>query len=128
MFHRTLIAGAVLSALAPLSHAQSSHSGIQQVVVTATPFRSGEGDQILTPAKVFELRAINIHTVETLAGLSAAVVAKNHLQSLQAQAVAFLDTANAAAEVAKANAEKQALEDKFAAMQAEIEELIFRLG
>ncbi|MFD2365657.1 TonB-dependent receptor [Pseudoduganella sp. GCM10020061] len=52
MYHRTLIAGAVLSTLAPLTQAQSAHSDIQQVVVTATPFRSGEGDQILTPAKV----------------------------------------------------------------------------
>lgn len=55
-FQRTLVAGAVLSALAPISHAQTAIQGdddaIQKVVVTATPFRAAEGEQILTPAKI----------------------------------------------------------------------------
>ncbi|UVW27032.1 TonB-dependent receptor [Massilia sp. H6] len=57
----TLLASAVLSALAPLSFAQStSAEPIATVIVTATPFRASEGDQILTPAKVLaghELRS-----------------------------------------------------------------------
>lgn len=57
-FQRKLAAAAVLSALSTLSHAQSAPQGqspeaaIPKVVVTATPFRAGEGDQILTPAKI----------------------------------------------------------------------------
>lgn len=88
--------------------------------------RSGtplEHAPFLTPAKVFELRAQNIHTVEALAGISPSIAQKNHWQGLVAQAVTLLDTAQATAEVAKATAEKQALEDKFAALQAEIEAL-----
>ncbi|RJG14892.1 TonB-dependent receptor [Massilia cavernae] len=54
---RTLLASAVLSALAPISHAQTAAPApdaapIQKVVVTATPFGTGEGEQILAPAKV----------------------------------------------------------------------------
>jgi iron complex outermembrane receptor protein len=53
---RTLLASAVLSALSSLSHAQTAAAPAAQevpkVVVTATPFRSAEGDQILAPAKI----------------------------------------------------------------------------
>jgi iron complex outermembrane receptor protein len=59
---RTLLASAILSALSTLAHAQSADAAadapagaggpVQKVVVTATPFRTAEGDQILTPAKV----------------------------------------------------------------------------
>lgn len=49
---RTLLASAVLSALASLSFAQTTNETPQTVVITATPFGGGEGDQILTPAKV----------------------------------------------------------------------------
>jgi iron complex outermembrane receptor protein len=57
---RTLLASAILLAFQPLVHADDaapqnqtlSDGKIQQVVVTANPLRSGEGDQILTPAKV----------------------------------------------------------------------------
>ncbi|MGZ8295367.1 MAG: TonB-dependent receptor, partial [Telluria sp.] len=53
---RTLLASAVLSALAPLSHAQVATGApdivIPKVVVTATPFGAAEGEQILAPAKV----------------------------------------------------------------------------
>lgn len=54
---RTLLASAVLSALSSLSHAQEVHThaegpALQKVVVTATPFRKAEGDQILAPAKI----------------------------------------------------------------------------
>jgi iron complex outermembrane receptor protein len=62
---RTLLASAVLTALAPLSLAQTVSptvpgAPIATVVVTATPFNAAEGDQILTPAKVLagdELRS-----------------------------------------------------------------------
>ena len=51
-FQRTLLASAVLSVLAPMAHGQSSDGTITKVYVTAAPFRSTEGDQILTPAKI----------------------------------------------------------------------------
>lgn len=52
---RTLLASAVLSALATLSHpvfAQTQEQTLPAVVVTSTPFNSDEGAQILAPAKV----------------------------------------------------------------------------
>jgi iron complex outermembrane receptor protein len=58
---RTLLASALLLAFQPLVHAadgadadpQTVNEGkVQQVIVTANPLRNGEGDQILTPAKV----------------------------------------------------------------------------
>ena len=57
-FPRTLLASAILIAFnAPASAqtAQSTHThadAVPQVLVTASPFRTAEGDQILTPAKV----------------------------------------------------------------------------
>ncbi len=52
---RTLLASAVLSALASFSHsalAQSQDETLPAVVVTATPFSTDENAQILAPAKV----------------------------------------------------------------------------
>ncbi len=49
---RTVLAGAVLSALASFSHAQTVETFLPRVTVTSTPFGNDEGDQILTPAKV----------------------------------------------------------------------------
>jgi len=54
---RTLLASALLLAFHPALRAADdqqtiSEGKIQQVVVTASPLRNGEGDQILTPAKV----------------------------------------------------------------------------
>lgn len=50
---RTLVAGAVLSALASLSStAQAEEKVLPSVIVTATPFSSDENAQILVPAKV----------------------------------------------------------------------------
>lgn len=52
---RTLLASAVLSALASLSttaFAQTETKTLPEVIVTATPFGAGEGAQILAPAKV----------------------------------------------------------------------------
>ncbi|MBC7500834.1 MAG: TonB-dependent receptor [Herminiimonas sp.] len=49
---RTVLASAVLSALASLSYAQTVDKILPAVTVTSTPFGQGEGDQILTPAKV----------------------------------------------------------------------------
>ena len=59
---RTILATAVLAALAPISFAQTTTAKqpVSTVVVTASPFAAAEGDQILTPAKVLsgdELRA-----------------------------------------------------------------------
>ena len=51
-FQRTLLASAVLSVFVPLAHAQTAENAITKVYVTAAPFRSTEGDQILTPAKI----------------------------------------------------------------------------
>ncbi len=54
----TLVASAILFAYSPAfaespADAQAVNNGkVQQVVVTANPLRNGEGDQILTPAKV----------------------------------------------------------------------------
>ncbi|CAL63074.1 Putative outer membrane protein [Herminiimonas arsenicoxydans] len=52
---RTLLASAVLSALASLPHsvfAQAQEQTLSAVVVTSTPFSNDEGAQILAPAKV----------------------------------------------------------------------------
>jgi iron complex outermembrane receptor protein len=53
---RTLLASAVLSAISTLAHAgdatDAADADVQKVVVTASAFRSNEGDQILAPAKV----------------------------------------------------------------------------
>ncbi len=53
---RTLLSSALLLAFHPAIHAQTaaadSTAQPQQVVVTASPFRNSESDQILTPAKV----------------------------------------------------------------------------
>jgi iron complex outermembrane receptor protein len=81
---RTLLASAILLAFQPVVHAETaaadappqsqavSEGKIQQVVVTANPLRSGEGDQILTPAKVLagdELRdKVGSSLGETLQG------------------------------------------------------------
>lgn len=51
-FQRTLLASAVLSLFVPLAHAETADNAITKVYVTAAPFRSTEGDQILTPAKI----------------------------------------------------------------------------
>jgi iron complex outermembrane receptor protein len=50
----TLIASAILLAFSPAIQAQTVGDGdkVQQVVVTASPFRNSADDQILTPAKV----------------------------------------------------------------------------
>ena len=50
---RTLLASAILLAWNMPAQAQSVRTAdTQQVIVTASPFRNGENDQILTPAKV----------------------------------------------------------------------------
>ena len=51
-FQRTLLASAVMSLFVPLAQAQTAENAITKVYVTAAPFRSTEGDQILTPAKI----------------------------------------------------------------------------
>jgi iron complex outermembrane receptor protein len=77
---RTLLASAILLAFQPVVHADDaaprnqtvSEGKVQQVVVTANPLRSTEGDQILTPAKVLagdELRdKVGSSLGETLQG------------------------------------------------------------
>ncbi|WP_317203623.1 TonB-dependent receptor [Janthinobacterium sp.] len=49
---RSLLASAVLSALSTLAFAEPADPAMTRVLVTATPFNSSEGEQILTPAKV----------------------------------------------------------------------------
>ena len=52
---RTLLASAVLSAFASLPSltvAQNTDNALPEVTVTATPFNTAEGAQILAPAKV----------------------------------------------------------------------------
>lgn len=131
MFHRTLIAGAVLSALAPLSHAQSSHSGIQQVVVTATPFRSGEGDQILTPAKVLsgnELRdKVGSTLGETLSqelGVSASAfgagASRPIIRGLEGSRVKMLENGMAVADVSGLSNDHAVAAEGATAVQIEI--------
>lgn len=62
-FQTTLVAGAVLSALATLAHGQSADANtgstppaaptvMPRIVITATPFGVSEHDQILAPAKI----------------------------------------------------------------------------
>ena len=56
----TILASAVLAALAPIAFAQTVSQPVATVIVTATPFSAAEGEQILTPAKVLagdELRS-----------------------------------------------------------------------
>jgi iron complex outermembrane receptor protein len=69
----TLLSSALLLAFHPALHAQTVVDGkVQQVIVTANPLRSAEGDQILTPAKVLagdELRdKVGSSLGETLQG------------------------------------------------------------
>jgi iron complex outermembrane receptor protein len=69
---RTLLASAIMLAFGAPAFAQSAGGDIQKVVVTASPLRSGEGDQILAPAKVLagdELRdKVGSSLGETLSG------------------------------------------------------------
>ena len=55
---RTLLASAVLASLSHAAYAADADEAadpvVPKVVVTANPFRSAEGDQILTPAKVLQ--------------------------------------------------------------------------
>jgi hypothetical protein len=74
----------------------------------------------LSEARVFELRALNIHTVEALANLPDHLVTKNSLRSVVEQAKTWLDAAAGAALVAKATAERDALEARFAKLEAEL--------
>lgn len=49
---RTILAGAVLSALTSISFAETESKPLDTVIVTATPFGKSENDQILAPVKV----------------------------------------------------------------------------
>ena len=51
-FQRTLLASAMLSVISTMAYAQSADNAVSKVYVTAAPFKSTEGDQILTPAKI----------------------------------------------------------------------------
>jgi CRISPR/Cas system-associated endonuclease/helicase Cas3 len=94
---------------------------------TGTPL---EHAPFLTQARVFELRAINIHTVETLAHLSEAIITKHHLRPVVAQAKTWLGETEAAAAVMEANeraeraaAEKAEVEGRFAALEAKLAQM-----
>jgi iron complex outermembrane receptor protein len=51
-FQHTLLAAAVLSTLSSVVSAQEADSATPKVIVTASPFRNADSDQILNPAKV----------------------------------------------------------------------------
>jgi hypothetical protein len=87
---------------------------------TGTPL---EHLPFMTPAKVYELKAQNIHTAEALTRLSESVVAKLAARSIVEQAKVYLGDAEASATVAKAEAEKAAVEARFDALMAEIDAL-----
>lgn len=74
----------------------------------------------MTPARVFELRAQNIHTVEALANLSEAATVKLHLRGERERAKAWLDNTAAAAIASAAVAEREALEQRFKALEAQM--------
>jgi iron complex outermembrane receptor protein len=69
---RSLLVSAVVSAMPVLSLAQTTDAVVPKVIVTASPFRNTEADQILTPAKVLsgdELRSkVGSSLGETLSG------------------------------------------------------------
>jgi hypothetical protein len=77
----------------------------------------------LTTARVYELKAQNIFTGETLASLSPTVASKIGVTPLVAQAKAWLGETESAAAVAQAEAEKAALQAKFDELSRRIEEL-----
>jgi hypothetical protein len=77
----------------------------------------------LTQARVYELKAQNIHTAEALAHLSDSAISKLHLRPLVEQAKTYIGEADAAATVAKAEQEKAALQSQFDALRAEIDAL-----
>ena len=76
----------------------------------------------LTPAKVRELEALNVMTVEQLADLANPYIAKYHLRPMVEQAKVFLGKADEAAAVARANAERDALEARFAELERKLAE------
>jgi iron complex outermembrane receptor protein len=51
-FQHTLLAAAVLSTLSSIAIAQQADSATPKVIVTASPFKNADSDQILNPAKV----------------------------------------------------------------------------
>jgi iron complex outermembrane receptor protein len=51
-FQHTLLAAAVLSTFSPVAFAQEADTATPKVIVTASPFRNADSDQILNPAKV----------------------------------------------------------------------------
>ena len=77
----------------------------------------------MTKAKAEELKRLNIHTAEALAGLDGANLAKTGMggRELKEQAQAFLDSAAGTAEVTRLAGENAALKDRLDAMQAELE-------
>jgi hypothetical protein len=74
----------------------------------------------MTPARVHELRALNIHTVEALCRLPDHLVTKNSLRPLVEQAKVWLGETEASAAVAEANAKAEAAEARFAALEAKL--------
>ena len=71
----------------------------------------------LTPAKVREMEALNIRTVEALGDLNGTAIGKYHFRPFVEQAKVFLGKAEEAAAVARANAERDALEARFAELE-----------
>jgi iron complex outermembrane receptor protein len=124
----TLLAGALALALSPAVFAQS---GIQRVVVTASPTHSGEGDQILTPAKVLsgdELRdKVGNSLGETLQnelGVSAsafgAAASRPIIRGMEGSRVMMLENGMATSDVSGLSNDHAVAEEGATARQIEI--------
>lgn len=76
----------------------------------------------LTEAKRAELRALNVHTAEQLAGLDGAFLQKLGMgaRALKTQAEAFIEKASGGAVEARLSAENAALKERLEALSAQV--------
>lgn len=79
----------------------------------------------ISTAKAAELKALNIHTAEVLAGLDGANLQKLGMggRELKNQAAAYLDKAGSVAGVANLSAENEALKEQLDALQAQMAQM-----
>ncbi len=139
--HRTLLASAILSVLSGWAHAQTSAPPpaptppgdpvLPKVVVTATPFGNGEGDQILAPAKVLagdELRdklgSSLGETLSTELGVSAsgfgAAASRPIIRGMEGSRVKMLENGMAVSDVSGLSNDHAVSADGAIARQIEI--------
>jgi iron complex outermembrane receptor protein len=128
---RTLLASAILLAFAAPAFAQTGDGTMQKVVVTASPFRSAEGDQILTPAKVLagdELRdKVGSSLGETLSqelGVSASAfgagASRPIIRGMEGSRVKMLENGMATSDVSGLSNDHAVASDGAVARQIEI--------